>query len=434
MSQIQEWYYKGRATESFGAKVNSPLPTIIAILATFAIITLGGASFILRDYIYDIVYNPQVNVYANYSEAGYYLNIPYKYDFKPENYIDENNTLKYKEFMDPNNTDYTYTIEGKVNTSVIGDYNLTYSSTNKMSSRKINLLVHVKDLNAPVIKLDATLNEGGEYDPIVLVRGVHNEGSSLGTLDFNANKYMLEVTDDFDEEKDIKLENTGKDIDLEDGTGTKTFEVIYTAVDKAGNSSVTILPIIVMDRYDAIAEAQKERIAEMERELNILVGNWKKQEDAPIEEVIPEMSAKEFTWSINNDPSDFVKSAMNNVTYYGEVSLYPVSGAFITEPVTEPGTYHVVWCTTDGQTCTQTIIVTDDPADDSVEITDSVETSNESGKAIVTIILPDPAEGVTMTMSTEEDENTIYIYKCPRCDFTSKDSDEAIKHVNSHQK
>jgi len=385
MSQIQEWYYKGRASESFGAKANSPLPTIIAIISAFVILTLCGAGFILRDYIYDVVYNPQVNVYANYSEAGYYLNIPYRYDFKPENYIDENNTLKYNDFMDPNNKDYTYSIEGSVDTNTLGDYTLTYSSANKMNKRSVQVLVHVKDLTAPVIKLDATLNEGGEYDPIVLVRGVHNEGSSLGTLDFNANKYILEVTDDFDEEKNIKLENTGQDIDLEDGTGTKNFEVIYTAVDKAGNSSVTILPIIVMDKYDAIAEAQKERIAEMERELNILVGNWKQKEGEPEIAVIPEMSAKDFTWSLSNDPSEFVKSAMNNVTYYGEVALYPVSGAFITEPVTEPGTYHVVWFTTDGQTCTQTIIVegelpTENTEEPSEETTEETETTEEESK------------------------------------------------------
>ena len=301
------------------------------------------------------------------------------------NYIDENNTLKYNDFMDPNNKDYTYSIEGSVDTNTLGDYTLTYSSANKMNKRSVQVLVHVKDLTAPVIKLDATLNEGGEYDPIVLVRGVHNEGSSLGTLDFNANKYILEVTDDFDEEKNIKLENTGQDIDLEDGTGTKNFEVIYTAVDKAGNSSVTILPIIVMDKYDAIAEAQKERIAEMERELNILVGNWKQKEGEPEIAVIPEMSAKDFTWSLSNDPSEFVKSAMNNVTYYGEVALYPVSGAFITEPVTEPGTYHVVWFTTDGQTCTQTIIVEGElPAENteesSEETTEETETTEEESK------------------------------------------------------
>ena len=422
MSEIQEWHYKGRSEASFGAKVNSPLPKIIAVICVLVTLVLCGAGFILRDYLYDIFYNPQLVLYSNYGEAGYYIDIPYRYDFKPENYIDENNTLKYNEFMDPNNTEYVYSISGSVNTSVIGDYSLVYSSNNKMNAQEITLYVHVKDLTAPSIKLNSTLNEGGEYNPIVLVRGAHNEESALGTLDFNADDYLIEVVDDFYEEKDIKVENTGHDIDLENGKGTKNFEVIYTAVDKAGNSSVATLPIVVMDKYDAIAEAQKERVEDMERELNILLGNWKRSEEDSAEPVIEEMSAEDITWSLSRNKDEFLTEAMRKVTYYGEVSLYPLSGAFVTDTITEPGTYQIIWYTTDGQTCTQNVIVEGEPT----------ETTDESGKTIVNITLPDPAEGVTMTMSTEEDENTIYIYKCPLCDFTSEDLDEANEHVNSH--
>lgn len=362
MSEIQEWYYKGKSDMSFGAKVNSPLPKIIAIFSVLGIITICGACFILRDYLYDIAYNPQLVLYTNQNENGYFLNILYKYAFHPENYIDENNTLKYVEFMDPNNTEYTYSISGSVNTSAIGDYTLTYTSQNKMQSQEIHVVVHVKDLTAPVVKLNSTLNEGGEYDPIVLIRGTHNTEESLGTLDFNADEYVLEVTDDYDQPENIRQENTGNEIDLENGSGTKTYEIIYTAVDKAGNSSAVILPLTVMDEYDAAAEAQKERIAEMELELNCILNGKplpKKEEDEVIEEpVVIEMTADDFTWSLDSNTDDFVINAMNNIHYNGEGTIYAVSGAFITDSISEAGTYTVNWSTTDGYTCVQNIIVT----------------------------------------------------------------------------
>lgn len=364
MSQIQEWYYKGRPTASFGAKANSPLPTIISIFTTLVLVAIGGAAFILRDYIYDIVNNPQIQLYANINENGYYLNLPYKYEFHPENYINDETTLKYEEFMDPNNTNYTYSIEGKVDTNVIGDYILTYHSANKMSEQTIKVMVHVKDLTAPVIKLKSTFNDSGEYDPIILVRGSHNSDDILGTLDFDANDYLVSVTDDFYEEKDIKLDNTGQDIDLENGKGIQNFEIIYTAIDKAGNSSVARLPLTVMDKYDAVAESQKERINAMERELNILLGNWERtNEDDP--EPITEtptisIEANDMIWPLSSGSDGFVLAAMELIDYNGEESFYPVSGAFVTENITEPGTYEVLWSTTDGLTCTQKITVKDD--------------------------------------------------------------------------
>lgn len=373
MSEIQEWYYKGKSDMSFGAKVNSPLPKIIAIFSVLGIITICGACFILRDYLYDIAYNPQLVLYTNQNENGYFLNIPYKYDFHPENYIDETNTLKYAEFMDPNNTEYTYSISGSVNTTAIGDYTLTYTSQNKMQSQEIQVLVHVKDLTAPAIKLNSTLNEGGEYDPIVLIRGTHNTEDSLGTLDFNADEYVLEVTDDYDQPENIRQENTGHEIDLENGSGTKTYEIIYTAVDKAGNSSAVILPLTVMDEYDAVAEAQKERIAEMELELNCILNGKplpKKEADEVVEEpVVIEMTADDFTWSLDSNTDDFVINAMNNIHYNGEGTIYAVSGAFITDSISEAGTYTINWSTTDGYTCVQNIIVTGGTTEETTEET-----------------------------------------------------------------
>ena len=381
MSQIQEWYYKGRANASFGAKVNSPLPTIIAVFTTLVLVAIGGAAFILRDYIYDIMNNPQIQLYANINENGYYLNLPYRYEFHPENYINDETTLKYEEFMDPNNTDYTYSIEGNVDTNVMGDYVLTYSSNNRMSAQEIKLTVHVKDLTAPTIKLKSNFSDSGEYDPIILVRGSHNSDGILGTLDFNADKYLESVTDDVSEVADIKTSNTGQYIDLENGNGIQNFEIIYTAVDKAGNSSVARLPLAVMDKYDAVAESQKERINAMERELNILLGNWertKEDDPEPITET-PTISieANDMIWPLSSGSDGFVLAAMELIDYNGEESFYPVSGAFVTENITEPGTYEVLWSTTDGLTCTQKITVKDDtPAEeDSTE-----ETTEEESK------------------------------------------------------
>ena len=51
---------------------------------------------------------------------------------------------------------------------------------------------------------------------------------------------------------------------------------------------------------------------------------------------------------------------MNNIRYNGEGTIYAVSGAFITESISEVGTYTINWRTTDGAlSCTQTVYLTE---------------------------------------------------------------------------
>lgn len=361
MSEIQEWYYSGKADKSFGAKYNNPMHKIFLIVGILCTLILCGAAFILRDYIYDITVNPQLVLkFVQYDEqTGYVVDVPYKYDFVADKFIDSENTLKYNYFIDPNVTEYTYTVEGNVDTSVLGSYKVVYTSANRMHTQQIELTVRVTDNEAPTINfnddVELTQTEQGLVYKVKkpVVRDATSNNETLGSIDFDPKSYIESIIDNYDGEIDTDKVQFAKINWNED-----LVPITYTVSDASKNSCSVNLYVTVIDASDPDHEARAARIKEMENELNELLNPSKKENtEEPKAEIT--LTADDITWSITNDGdlSGVIAKANKSIHYNGEGTFYPSSGAFVIDPVTEPGTYTINWTSTDGLTCSQTITI-----------------------------------------------------------------------------
>ena len=279
---IQEWYYKHNAEMRYGDSKSYLWPKILLIVSIVVVLAVGVSAYICRDYVYDITMNPQLVLKAVIcqDENGYYVDVPYKYNFVADKFIDENETLNYNEFMDPNNTDYTYSIEGDVDTTRLGEYPVTYTSQNKVQGQQIVVNVRVTDNVKPTIVLKAQLSDiDGIYEPIKIVRNSHDTEEYRGTLDFNQADMIESITDDYSPDDKIKIEYT-ENLGLNEGEGTKTVNITYSATDEAGNKAVVTLPLTIYDASDPDLEAETERVKQMEDELNRLFNQAKKKPES----------------------------------------------------------------------------------------------------------------------------------------------------------
>ena len=279
---IQEWYYKHNAEMRYGDSKSYLWPKILLIVSIVVVLAVGVSAYICRDYVYDITMNPQLVLKAVVcqDENGYYVDVPYKYNFVADKFIDENETLNYNEFMDPNNTDYTYSIEGDVDTTRLGEYPVTYTSQNKVQGQQIVVNVRVTDNVKPTIVLKAQLSDiDGIYEPIKIVRNSHDTEEYRGTLDFNQADMIESITDDYSPDDKIKIEYT-ENLGLNEGEGTKTVNITYSATDEAGNKAVVTLPLTIYDASDPDLEAETERVKQMEDELNRLFNQAKKKPES----------------------------------------------------------------------------------------------------------------------------------------------------------
>lgn len=279
---IQEWYYKHNAEMRYGDSKSYLWPKILLIVSIVVVLAVGVSAYICRDYVYDITMNPQLVLKAVVcqDENGYYVDVPYKYNFVADKFIDENETLNYNEFMDPNNTDYTYSIEGDVDTTRLGEYPVTYTSQNKVQGQQIIVNVRVTDNVKPTIVLKAQLSDiDGIYEPIKIVRNSHDTEEYRGTLDFNQADMIESITDDYSPDDKIKIEYT-ENLGLNEGEGTKTVNITYSATDEAGNKAVVTLPLTIYDASDPDLEAETERVKQMEDELNRLFNQAKKKPES----------------------------------------------------------------------------------------------------------------------------------------------------------
>ena len=279
---IQEWYYKHNAEMRYGDSKSYLWPKILLIVSIVVVLAVGVSAYICRDYVYDITMNPQLVLKAVVcqDENGYYVDVPYKYNFVADKFIDENETLNYNEFIDPNNTDYTYSIEGDVDTTRLGEYPVTYTSQNKVQGQQIVVNVRVTDNVKPTIVLKAQLSDiDGIYEPIKIVRNSHDTEEYRGTLDFNQADMIESITDDYSPDDKIKIEYT-ENLGLNEGEGTKTVNITYSATDEAGNKAVVTLPLTIYDASDPDLEAETERVKQMEDELNRLFNQAKKKPES----------------------------------------------------------------------------------------------------------------------------------------------------------
>ena len=254
MSKVMKWQYAGEADITLGKEVHiNPLPKI-ALYVTISIIVIACAlGFVFRDYLYDMTINPQIMLkYVTKTDNGYSVDVPYQFDFTAEKFIDEVNTKEYDSFMNPDMLEYTYTVDGIVDTSTIGSYQVTYNSSNRANTQQLLLTVNVTDTVAPVARLQDPITHqelkksvDGSYKPMYVVRNQVSTSQFYGANSWNAEDFILDYSDNYSEVTITYPEKpdwSGNSIEARDLT--------YSFTDESGNKTDLVLPLYVVTLTD----------------------------------------------------------------------------------------------------------------------------------------------------------------------------------------
>ena len=101
MSKVMKWKYKGKPDIVFGEIKESKAPKIIlfSIIGLIAVACMTG--FLLRNYLYDVIFNPHIelNNLVKSENGTYFIDIEVNSKFDKYAYIDENRTLRYDKFI-----------------------------------------------------------------------------------------------------------------------------------------------------------------------------------------------------------------------------------------------------------------------------------------------------------------------------------------------
>lgn len=402
MSKTVTWNYKGDADVVFGEIHISKAPKIILAITVITVIAACVTGFLLRDFIYDALTNPQIVLKnVNQDENGFYVDIPYEQDnvkFIADNYIDTVNTREYESFANPDITTYSYTIDGNVDTSIIGDYVVTYNSKNRVKHNTTTLTVRVKDITSPVITLKdpktgkelAKTTDGVYY-------GVSLHRNTDETNNWKAEDYVMSIVDNCTELDNIKITYPEKP-DFNSST-EDDITVTYVATDSSGNTSETTMKILLLKQNNtsmdlsALADKkeQEQQLVEQttrddnnnhnnDNENNHQNNSGYGDSDAGINDdgsntiKHPQLTADSFTWSISADGTPggdpvallaFLTRAQSCIHYYDydkndAYCNYDTGGVFLSYAPDGPGTYTINWRTRDGSlSCTQTVYLTE---------------------------------------------------------------------------
>ena len=269
MSQIQEWYYAHDADITFGEVHVSKVPKIILTVVLASIVTAGIAAYLSKDYIYDYVTNPHLELVKEVThEDGNYTDVEIK------------SKVDLKEFADVadwNNLDYEYEIDdNQLNLNALGSYVVTYKSKNRAHNSETELVINVKDTTNPTITLkNVDLDETGRYVKN-LIRGKETES-------FNAEDYIDKIEDNYSSRDKIVVDYT-KNINFDFDSAT----VIYTATDENGNTGTASLSLIIKEDTTGLnkdlEEAQKE-LDEIKRKEELEKAKAKEKANAYVKEI-----------------------------------------------------------------------------------------------------------------------------------------------------
>lgn len=199
-----KWRYKGQADIIFGEVKPSPVPKIMLAVIISIVVLSGISCFLLRNYIYDLAFNPHVELNLTQENDNYYIDLVVNSEFNLYDYIDESRTLKYDKFISDNNK-YVCEVEGEIDTSKVGEYPITYKSSNRIRSQEIPVTIRVSDNEAPTIELTK-----------------HNESiecTDEAIKTFNPEDYIKEAKDNYYDvlvEYHIYDNETEQEISIED--------------------------------------------------------------------------------------------------------------------------------------------------------------------------------------------------------------------------
>lgn len=380
MNQIQEWNYAHDADITFGEVHTSKAPKIILIVIVAFIVIACTLSIIFRNYIFDYIVNPQLELKNDfkYNNDSFATTIEYNSEFDPETFIDNISDK------------YSYTIENNVDSSTIGDYKVIYKSSNRVFDKEQVLIVHVVDSTAPIIELNAQKDSSNRYY-LSVIRGKDDKT-------FDAEEYIKSVKDNYTPKNKLKINYT-KDIDF----SKDNFTIVYSVEDEFGNIGTTSLSLIIKDDMNAINE-ELDELKKKEEELKKLQEEEQRRREEEERRKEEEKTKTTTTQKPVTDSQDKTSSSQQSAqepvqstttttitTHSPKPSIYanPVTisisagsdkilaecvrnvfyenGSGYAQPYGMPGydfqlevgTFTVTWTTTDGLSCTQVVTITE---------------------------------------------------------------------------
>lgn len=301
------WNYKGKADITLGERRASPVPKILTALIILAIVVVGILVFIQRDYFYDKLNNPHI-VLTQESVI-----IPYQGKFDALDYIDQAKTLRYDKFMEYGSTmafapvedsellPYYFAYDSNVDTSIPGDYKVTYYSHNRIQENEVSLSVIVTapvDETAPTITLktnEVTLYYNHEdikdFEPEDYIQSLSDDKSPDDYLKDNLT-YKITISSNSVQLSDIQtlyIDTSEFDTNVEKyrleqmeelknkyfeliELPTKSYSIEFTTIDESSNISSEILSVVISLDSNTLYEKLQTRIDE-----------WNEKQDEPID-------------------------------------------------------------------------------------------------------------------------------------------------------
>lgn len=178
-----KWRYKGQADIIFGEVKPSPVPKIMFVVIISIVVLSSISCFLLRNYLYDLAFNPHIELNLTQENENYYIDLNVNETFDKFAYIDESRTLKYDKFISDENNKYVCEVEGEVDTTHVGEYNIIYKSSNRVKSQEVPVIVRVSDNTPPIIELTKKVDI------------INRTDESIKT--FNPEDYIKSATDNY---------------------------------------------------------------------------------------------------------------------------------------------------------------------------------------------------------------------------------------------
>ena len=315
MSKVMKWNYKGKADIIYGeVKENKTTKIILAIIIVLAA-ALFVSVFLFRNYLYDIIFNPQLVINLD-SENGAYIigDINYGDSFTPniDDYIDSSRTIKYDDFMNVENKNYTYElIESNVDTNNIGTYYFKYNSSNRIKSTELTFKVNVVDIKGPTI----TFTDDVVDDTLTVNI---NDIVKDGTIVFDPLTYIKSISDNCSSEEEC---------------GEPTFEYFIVELDGSESTDLTHIQKSVDQSFETITESYSINVKEIIDDVLKEYDGVKLKDSIDVYDITLDILKENGVELIVDDDTD-LDLLLTNVEFTREIIITTYSG-FINYNVTD---------------------------------------------------------------------------------------------------
>lgn len=315
MSKVMKWNYKGKADIIYGEVKESKTPKIILAIIIASVATLFVSVFLFRNYLYDMIFNPQLIINLNSDNGAYIIgDINYGDSFTPniDEYIDSSRTLKYEDFINEENKNYTYElVESNIDTNTLGTYYFKYISSNRIKSTELTFKVNVVDIKGPTITFtDDVIDD---------------------TLTININDIMTDETIIFDPLKYIK--SISDNCSSEEECGEPTFEYFIVELDGSESTDLKHIQKSVDQSFETITESYSINVKEIIDNVLKEYEGVKLKDSINVYDITLDILKENGVEIIVNDDTD-LDLLLTNVEFTREIIVTTHSG-FINYNVTD---------------------------------------------------------------------------------------------------